>query len=128
MTGSAYTVYGYKGKQVRDAIHSHDLIRAFHAFFETPRVGEVYNIGGGRFSNLSVLEAIDMSQEISGEEMAWSYKDANRIWWIGDNGRFESHYPTWQLEYDARRILEEIRDENCDRWRPAPALAAARAG
>ena len=123
MTGAAYTVYGYKGKQVRDAIHSHDLIRAFDAFFKAPRSAEVYNIGGGRFSNASVLEAIELAQEIGGEELDWTYDDTNRVgdhlWWIGDNGRFEEHYPTWKLEYDVRRILEEIRDANRERWRPS---------
>jgi CDP-paratose 2-epimerase len=129
MSGRAYTVYGYAGKQVRDAIHSEDLIRAFGEFFRAPRVGEVYNIGGGRFSNASVLEAIGLSEEIAGEELEWTYNEENRIgdhiWWIGDNGRFESHYPDWRLEYDVRRILREIHDANVDRWqkekRPRPA-------
>jgi CDP-paratose 2-epimerase len=120
MTGTKYTVYGYKGKQVRDAIHSHDLIRAFDEVFRAPRVGEIYNIGGGRFSNASVLEAIELAQEIVGEELEWTYKDESRIgdhiWWIGDNGHFESHYPSWRLEYDVPRILEEIRDANAERW------------
>ena len=120
MTGTHYTIYGYKGKQVRDAIHSLDLISAFHAFFRAPRVGEVYNIGGGRFSNASVVEAIDLAQEIEGEELDWTYEDTNRvgdhIWWIGDNGRFEAHYPEWKLEHDVRGILEEMRDANRDRW------------
>jgi CDP-paratose 2-epimerase len=120
MTGTPYTVFGYKGKQVRDAIHSLDLIRAFHEFFLEPRVAEVYNIGGGRFSNASVLEAIALSEEIAGEQLEWSYRDQNRvgdhIWWIGDNGRFESQYPGWKLEYDVRRILEEIHAANADRW------------
>ena len=132
MTGTPYTVYGYKGKQVRDAIHSEDLIRAFHEFFKAPRVAEVYNIGGGRFSNASVIEAIELSQEIDGGELDWTYQDANRIgdhiWWIGDNGRFESHYPDWKLEYDVRRILEEIREANGDRWRRAPVRPAASSG
>jgi CDP-paratose 2-epimerase len=113
-------VFGYKGKQVRDAIHSLDLIRAFHEFFLEPRVAEVYNIGGGRFSNASVLEAITISEEIAGEQLDWTYREQNRvgdhIWWIGDNGRFESHYPNWKLEYDVRRILEEIHQANADRW------------
>jgi CDP-paratose 2-epimerase len=121
MTGQPYTVFGYKGKQVRDAIHSEDLIRAFDAFFRAPRVAEVYNIGGGRFSNASVLEAIGLSEEIAGEELDWSYEEANRvgdhIWWIGDNGYFQSHSPEWRLEYDVRRILEEIYETNRDRWR-----------
>ena len=85
-----------------------------------PRVAEVYNIGGGRFSNASVLEAIALARRSSGEELDWTYADANRvgdhIWWIGDNGRFESHYPDWKLEYDVRRILEEISDANAERW------------
>jgi CDP-paratose 2-epimerase len=120
MTGTPYTVYGYKGKQVRDAIHSSDLIRAFHQFFEHPRVAEVYNIGGGRFSNCSVLEAIDLAEETAGKRLEWSYSDRNRtgdhIWWIGDNGKFQDHYPDWHLEYDVPMILQEIREANRERW------------
>jgi CDP-paratose 2-epimerase len=120
ISGRPYKVYGYKGKQVRDAIHSHDLIRAFDEFARAPRVGEVYNIGGGRFSNASVLEAIDLAQEIAGRELEWSYEETNRIgdhiWWIGDNGRFEAHYPNWHMEYDVRRILDEIHEANVERW------------
>jgi CDP-paratose 2-epimerase len=122
MTGKPYRVFGYKGKQVRDAIHSHDLIAAFDAFFRAPRVAEVYNIGGGRFSNASVLEAIALSEEIAGRSLEWNYEEANRIgdhiWWIGDNGRFQSHYPGWKLEYDVRRILQEMYEANAERWRP----------
>ncbi len=122
MTSTSYTVYGYKGKQVRDAIHSSDLIHAFEAFFHSPREAAVYNIGGGRFSNCSVLEAIELSQEITGREMSWTYSDQNRvgdhIWWIGDNGRFESDYPDWSLTYDVERILREIHEANAERWRP----------
>ena len=122
MTGKPYTVYGYKGKQVRDAIHSQDLINAFEAFFRAPRVAEVYNIGGGRFSNASVLEAIRLSEEIAGQELTWKYEEANRIgdhiWWIGDNGYFASHYPRWELQYDVPRILEEMYEENRERWAP----------
>ena len=122
MTATHYTVYGYKGKQVRDAIHSADLISAFDEVFRKPGVAEVYNIGGGRFSNCSVLEAIELAEEISGRKMSWSYTDTNRIgdhiWWIGDNGRFEANYPAWQLKYDVPAILREIHDANVDRWRP----------
>ena len=120
MTGTPYTVYGYKGKQVRDAIHSSDLIAAFDAVFDAPRSAEVYNIGGGRFSNASVVEAITLAQDITGREMSWSYTDANRvgdhIWWIGDNGQFEAHYPGWTQAYDVPRIMGEIHEANLDRW------------
>jgi len=119
ITGRKYTVYGYKGKQVRDNIHSNDLIRCFHEFFKAPRVGEVYNIGGGRFSNCSMLEAIRLSEEITGRPMNWSYAEANRIgdhiWWISDNGRFERHYPEWHLTYDVPAILREIYEANAER-------------
>jgi len=121
MTATPYTVFGYKGKQVRDAIHSSDLVRAFECFFESPRSGEVYNIGGGRFSNCSVLEAIALAQEIAGRKLIWSYEDRSRkgdhIWWISDNTRFKSHYPNWRLEYDVPRILREIYETNRGRWR-----------
>ena len=120
MTGTPYTVFGYKGKQVRDAIHSSDLIRAFHEVYKDPRVAEVYNIGGGRFSHCSVLEAISMSEEIVGRKLDWSYSEQNRIgdhiWWVGDNGKFQTHYPEWELEYDVARILKEIHEFNRDRW------------
>jgi CDP-paratose 2-epimerase len=120
MTGNPYVVYGYKGKQVRDAIHSSDLVRALAAFFEAPRCAEVYNIGGGRHSNVSVLEAIEIGQEIVGEQLQWSYVDQNRIgdhiWWIGDNGKFESHFPEWRLQYDIPGIMREIYEANRSRW------------
>jgi len=122
MTRTPYTIFGYKGKQVRDAIHSHDLIQAFYEFFKAPRVAEVYNIGGGRYSNASVLEAIALAQEISGQEMVVSYDERNRIgdhiWWIGSNAKFQKHYPNWRLTYDVPRILREIYEENRERWKP----------
>jgi CDP-paratose 2-epimerase len=120
MEGRPYTVHGYKGKQVRDAIHSSDLIRAFAEFFRAPRSAEVYNIGGGRFSNASVLEAIATSEEIASRTLTWEYSELNRvgdhIWWVGDNGRFESHYPEWKLDYNVRMILQEMWDVNKRRW------------
>ena len=123
MTGTPYIVYGYKGKQVRDNIHSADLIAAFGQFFAQPRAGEVYNIGGGRSSNCSVLEAIAICSELTGREMKWTYSDQNRVgdhmWWISDMTKFRYHYPAWALRYDTRRILEEIRDTNLPRWCPA---------
>ena len=120
MTGTHYTVHGYKAKQVRDAIHSADLIAAFAEFFKAPRSAEIYNIGGGRFSNTSVMEAITTAERIAGREMSWSYSETNRIgdhiWWIGDNGRFEQHYPEWKLTYDVEAILAEMFEFNAERW------------
>jgi CDP-paratose 2-epimerase len=123
MTRTPYTVYGYKGKQVRDAIHSADLIAAFEQFFRAPRSGAVYNIGGGRTSNCSVLEAIATAERIADVPMEWSYDDTNRvgdhIWWIGDNARFEADYPEWSLRYDVELILKEIYEANVERWSAA---------
>ena len=107
-------------EQVRDAIHSRDLNRCFAEVFAAPRCGEVYNIGGGRAANCSVLEAIDACQEIAGRELDWTYVDENRvgdhIWWIGDNARFEEHYPNWSLTHDIDSILREMHETNRDRW------------
>ena len=120
VTGAPYMVFGYAGKQVRDNIHSADLVRAFHEFAKAPRSGEVYNIGGGRFSNCSMLEAIDLCEEITGKKLNWTYSDQNRrgdhIWWVSDNGKFMKHYPDWRLDYDVRMILEEIHELNLERW------------
>ena len=119
-TRTPYQVFGYKGKQVRDNIHSFDLIQAFDAYFRAPRSAEVYNIGGGRFSNCSMLEAIAISEEITGEKLQWTYEDTNRIgdhiWWIGDLGRFQAHYPEWKLTYNIQTILQESYDRNIEHW------------
>ena len=120
VTGEPYTVFGYKGKQVRDNIHSLDLVRAFDEFFKAPRVGEVYNIGGGRQSHCSMLEAIQLCQEITGRELNWTYVDKNRtgdhIWYISDLARFQGHYPAWHEAYDVPRILREMYAANQARW------------
>lgn len=120
MTRTPYTVFGYAGKQVRDAIHSRDLISAFDRFWRAPRVAEVYNIGGGRTSNCSVIEAIALAEKVTGTEMRWSYSETNRvgdhIWWIGDNGRFAGHYPGWRVEHDVTDILVEMHEANAQRW------------
>jgi len=112
VTGRPYTVFGYKGKQVRDNIHSNDLVRAFWHFFQAPRSGEVYNIGGGRFSNCSMLEAIAMCEKRTGRPMEWSYRDGNRtgdhIWWISDCRKFAFHYPAWEQRHDIDEIMDEI--------------------
>jgi CDP-paratose 2-epimerase len=116
-----YVVFGYKGKQVRDNIHSQDLIRAFYEFLKTPCSGEVYNIGGGRASNCSMLEAIKLCEEITRQKLIWTYSEASRkgdhIWWISDNSKFMGHYPGWSLQYDIPRLLREIYEKNIDRWR-----------
>lgn len=113
-TGKKYTVYGYKGKQVRDNIHGSDLANAFWHFYKNPRVGEVYNMGGGRHSNCSMLEAIAMCEEITGKKMDHSYAETNRIgdhiWWISDISRFRSHYPDWNYNYGLRDILNELHE------------------
>jgi CDP-paratose 2-epimerase len=107
-----YRVFGYKGKQVRDNIHAVDLVAAFTEFIEAPRTAEIYNIGGGRFCNCSMLEAIALSEEISGRKLNWSYEETNRIgdhiWWISDVRKFQSHFPRWKFRYGLREILEEI--------------------
>jgi CDP-paratose 2-epimerase len=114
ITGERYVINGYKGKQVRDNIDARDLVRAFHSFFLAPRCGEVYNIGGGRSCNCSVLEAIDMCQEFSGKDMRYEYMDQARagdhIWWISRNDKFRLHYPQWHLTCDLKTILQEIYD------------------
>jgi CDP-paratose 2-epimerase len=112
VSGRHYRVFGYKGKQVRDNIHSFDLVEAFAEFIRAPRAGELYNIGGSRYSNCSVLEAIDLCEEISGRKLSWNYEEASRIgdhiWWISDVRKFQSHYPGWKFRYGLREILDEI--------------------
>ncbi len=120
MTKQPYEVYGYKGKQVRDNIHSYDLVNAFYHFYQSPRIGEVYNIGGSRFSNCSMLEAISICEEISDQKLNWNYVESNRIgdhiWWISDVAKFQSHYPNWKLTYSIKDILQEIFTDNIERW------------
>jgi len=119
-TGTPYTIFGYKGKQVRDNIHSSDLIAAFYKFYENPGSGEVYNLGGGRESNCSMLEAVELCQEITGRELNYSYTEDNRsgdhIWYISDLSKFKTKYPGWSVRYDVQRILREIYEYNIERW------------
>lgn len=114
ITGDHYTVFGYKGKQVRDNIHSYDLVNMFWHFYQNPRIGEVYNAGGSRYSNCSILEALKMCEEITGRQINWSYSHANRsgdhIWWITDIRKFKSHYPEWEFKYNIRDILLQAAD------------------
>src|SRR5579864_471795 len=112
--GRPYRVFGYKGKQVRDNMHSVDLVEAIAHFVRAPRAGEVYNIGGSRHSNCSILEAIDLCEEISGQKLDWDYEETNRIgdhiWWISDVRKFQSHYPNWQMRYGLHDLLTEIHE------------------
>jgi len=123
MTGERYTIFGYKGKQVRDNLHSSDLVSAFYHFYQSPRVGEIYNIGGGRFSNCSILEAISLCEKICGRKLRVAYSDKARsgdhIWYITNNKKFKSHYPAWRPHYGTDKILEEIYRANVSRWKVA---------
>jgi CDP-paratose 2-epimerase len=109
-----YTVYGYKGKQVRDNIHSEDVATFIHAFIESPRQGEVYNLGGGRDNTCSILEAFRMVEDISGISQRYAYRDTNRvgdhICYYSDLRKIRSHFPAWEIRHSLRRILEEIVD------------------
>jgi CDP-paratose 2-epimerase len=112
VTGNHYTVFGYKGKQVRDNIHSYDLVNMFYHFYMNPRQGEVYNAGGGRHSNCSMTEAIEICESITGNKMNFSYAEDNRIgdhiWYISDVSKFKNHYPEWTYKYNLNDILEQI--------------------
>jgi CDP-paratose 2-epimerase len=112
ITKTPYTIFGYKGKQVRDNIHSSDLVNMFEAFYQKPKSGEVYNAGGGRFSNCSMLEAIALCEEISGNKMNVSYSEENRIgdhiWYISDVSKFKSHYPQWNYRFNLKDTLIEM--------------------
>lgn len=112
VTGRPYTIFGYGGKQVRDNIHSSDLIRAFWAFHQAPRPGEVYNMGGGRWCNCSILEAVALIRELCGRDLVSTYRDEARsgdhIWWISDTRKFEKHYPGWRREYGLDAILRDL--------------------
>ncbi len=120
VSGQPYTVFGYGAKQVRDNIHSADLVSAFAAFHAAPRVAAVYNIGGGRHSNCSMLEAIEMCQRIAGRELDWTVSDDARMgdhrWWISDLSEFERDYPGWSLRYDVEGILREMHEQNAEAW------------
>jgi CDP-paratose 2-epimerase len=123
MERRTYKIFGYQGKQVRDAIHSHDVVSAFEAFFRNPRSAAVYNLGGGRHSHTSMLEAFALAEKITGNEMVTEYHEANRvgdhIWWVGSNAAFQADYPDWKQVYDVPMILQEIYEANADRWLPA---------
>ena len=112
--GRPYTVFGHKAKQVRDNLHAADLVEAFWQFVQAPRPGEVYNIGGGIWSNCSMVEAISLTESTVGRPLSWNYREDNRIgdhiWWISDMSKFRSHYPHWRVIRDVPTIIHEISD------------------
>lgn len=120
ITDRPYVIFGYGGRQVRDNLHSADLVDAFDQFFRAPRPGEVYNIGGGRFSNCSILEAIAICERLTGRPFRWSYNPTNRRgdhrWWISGLAKFRAHYPGWTIRYDVPRICQEIVEIGAERW------------
>jgi CDP-paratose 2-epimerase len=119
VSGERFVILGYKGKQVRDNIHAFDLVNMFWHYHQNPRPGEVYNAGGGRHSNCSVLEAISLCEEILGRPMNTVYRDEPRIgdhiWYISDTRKFRAHYPGWNYQYTLRETLEQILSETSRR-------------
>ncbi|MEI2703300.1 MAG: NAD-dependent epimerase/dehydratase family protein [Baekduia sp.] len=123
VTGTPYTIFGYKGKQVRDNIHAYDVVRAFQAFHENPKAAAVYNLGGGRSSNVSMLEAIARCEEISGRTLNYTLSDEARIgdhqWYVSDMSDFERDYPGWKLTYGIDEVLRDIHQFNLESWTAA---------
>jgi len=119
VTKRKYKIYGYLGKQVRDNIHAFDLVNAFYHYFQNPRVGEVYNIGGSRFANVSVLEAIQLCEKLTGERLDYEYIDTHRIgdhiWWISDVSKFKSDYPQWQYKFSIEETVRQIYQSHKER-------------
>ncbi len=120
VTGDPYTIFGYGGKQVRDNIHAVDVTRAFGAFHANPRPAAVYNLGGGRQSNISMLEAIEECQRIAGRELNYTLSDEARIgdhrWWISDLSDFKRDHPGWDITFGIEDVLQEIHDHNVEQW------------
>jgi len=119
VTKKSYTIFGYKGKQVRDNIHSLDLVNVFWHFYQNPRQGEAYNVGGGRFSNCSMLEGIELCETITGNKMNYTYSENNRIgdhiWYISDMSKFKKDYPLWTWKHNLPDTLTEMFNEIKDR-------------
>ena len=111
-----YSLIGYKGKQVRDNLHSHDLVNCFWEFYKKPKHGEIYNIGGGRFSNCSILEALDVLENLKKINIKKRIIKKNRvgdhIWYISDTKKFKKDYPNWKQKYNTKKIIEELIENN----------------
>ena len=108
-----YNLIGYKGKQVRDNLHSHDLVNCFWEFYKKPRCGEIYNIGGGRYSNCSIIEALNLVEKINKnrnkkKKILKTPRVGDHIWYISDISKFKKHYPKWKQKYDTKKIIEEL--------------------
>jgi CDP-paratose 2-epimerase len=120
VTGQPYTIFGYKGKQVRDNIHANDVVHAFHEFHKAPKVSAVYNLGGGRKSNVSMLEAIAKCQDIVGRELDYTQSEEARIgdhqWYVSDFSDFERDYPDWKLTFGIDEVLNDIYSSNVESW------------
>lgn len=120
VTGRPYTIFGYKGKQVRDNIHSNDLVQCFWHFYRDPKPAAVYNMGGSRHSNCSMLEAIDLIAQLSGYQVDYSLsgdaRSGDHIWWISDVRRFQRDYPAWSYSLDLRTTLGEMIEAAKDRY------------
>ena len=112
LTKKKYSLIGYKGKQVRDNLHSYDLVNCFWEFFKKPSKGEIYNIGGGRYSNCSIIEALNIVEEIKGfkikREIIKNPRVGDHIWYISNTSKFKKHYPNWKQRYDTKKIIEEL--------------------
>ena len=112
LRGETYTIIGYKGKQVRDQIHSEDVIRAFEAFYHDPKPGEVYNLGGGRGNAASILELLDRFGQLTGRQVSTRYDETPRvgdhICYITDLAKFRAHYPSWDLTHNLDSIVDEM--------------------
>jgi CDP-paratose 2-epimerase len=123
LSGGVYTVFGYKGKQVRDNIHSHDVVRAIEEFAANPRPGEVYNLGGGRENSISILEAISKVQEMTGKKLNWKYAAENRkgdhICYITNLSKLRSHFPKWSITLGLNEIFHQIIEDHFKRLRMA---------
>ena len=121
ITGEKYTIFGYKGKQVRDNIHSTDLVNAFSEYHKKPKKGAVYNMGGGLESNCSMLEAITIGEKISGKILNYNYVEDSRvgdhIWYISDLSKFKKDYPNWKITYNIERIIKEIYNDSLSRFK-----------
>ena len=114
MTKKKYSLIGYKGKQVRDNLHSHDLVNSFWEFFKKPTRGEVYNMGGGRYSNCSIIEALDLVEAITKisikREILKKPRVGDHIWYISNLSKFKKHYPNWKQKYNIKKIIVELVD------------------